>query len=72
MVLIMCAIAVGSVRSAAGIAPCFLDEPLSTATRLKGRVHFDRPPQVSQGGFRTVAVDVVNGGRERVVIHESV
>jgi hypothetical protein len=33
----------GSFAAQPEIAPCFLDEPLSTATRLKGRVHFRSP-----------------------------
>ena len=38
---------------------------------LEGRVPFDRPFHVPQGGFRAVAVTIVNGGRDRIVINES-
>ena len=43
----------------------------STALCLEGRVPFDRPFHVPQGGFRAVAVNVVNGGRDQIVINES-
>jgi hypothetical protein len=38
---------------------------------LEGRVPFDRPFHVPQGGFRAVAANVVNGGRDQIVINES-
>ena len=38
---------------------------------LEGRVPFDRPFHVPQGGFRAVAVNVVNGGRDQIIINES-
>ena len=38
---------------------------------LEGRVPFDRSFHVPQGGFRAVAVNVVNGGRDQIVINES-
>jgi hypothetical protein len=38
---------------------------------LEGRVPSDRPFHVPQGGFRAVAVNIVNGGRDRIVINES-
>jgi hypothetical protein len=43
----------------------------STALCLEGRVPFDRPFHVPQGGFRAVAVNVVNGGRDQIVINET-
>ena len=43
----------------------------SMAMCLEGRVPFDSPFHVLQGGFRAIAVNVVNGGRDRIVINES-
>jgi hypothetical protein len=43
----------------------------STAMCLEGRVPFDRPFHVPQGSFCAVAVNVVNGGRDQIVINES-
>jgi hypothetical protein len=42
----------------------------STAMCLEDCVPFDRPFHVPQGGFRAVAVNVVNGGRDQIVINE--
>jgi hypothetical protein len=43
----------------------------STAMCLEGCMPFDRPFHVPQGGFCAVAVNVVNGGRDQIVINES-
>jgi hypothetical protein len=42
-----------------------------TAMCLEGRMPFDRPFQVPQGGCGAVAVNLVNGGRDQIVINET-
>jgi hypothetical protein len=54
-----------------GVEFCLSPLNKSMAMCLEGRVPFDRPFHVPQGGFRAVAVNVVNGGRDRIVINES-